>query len=148
MSGSSLVPGRRTMSDLISNDPQRLFNHVVRKLAAQGRPSRTGDHCMYLARNGDRCAAGWCFTKKTLERAHALEEEEGFASLDSLQLDAPGNVRRLLAALQNGHDLAESRDELYTSLLDTAEVFDLKIEVLSKVMGPKWRKGKWGKRGK
>ena len=77
--------------------PQEAFDISTRGIISQGGPSMNGESCVYRARDGKKCAAGWLLPdseykpemdgKKMTSRAIEFFVKSGVLSLiDSLQL--------------------------------------------------------------
>lgn len=133
-------------SDLISEDLQELFNHVVTKLVEQGKPSFNNDvgGCAYQGPEGRRCAAGWCMDDRTLARVHKLEENQGALDLHSLDLQITDDQRYFLQQLQDAHDNANTREDLVDRLTSVARHWRLDRAALHSKMPVSWQaSGDW-----
>ena len=96
---------------------QRTFDIVARKLARQGRPSAvprlTGStmKCLYLAPNGDRCAAGHLLDLTDRE----MSGLDSYGVLHSPQIQhllaEAGHDPRFAARMQAAHDNATHDDD-------------------------------------
>ena len=136
------------MKHWISEDPQVLFNHVVTKLAEQGRWSAEltvqGPECRYLTADGRRCAAGHCMTDEGVAIAHQVEAERSSGGVDlatllrrHLEKPPPGTID-LLYAMQLAHDQATTRADLRRRLTNVAKRFELTPDVLDQQMPTSW----------
>lgn len=86
---------------------QQIFNRVVKHLRKQGHKALGPDGlCVYLASNGDKCAAGCLISKKEYSRSMEHKVFSYALSLfgpSSLKQKVKGQLN-LIASLQNVHD--------------------------------------------
>lgn len=125
--------------DLISENPQELFDTAIRRLAEQGcrsvaeLPSNT---CLYESEYG-RCAIGWLLTPKALSRFGPMRASVTLL-VDQWRLDRGPVSKEFLVSLQAAHDHSESRWNFRFLACSVAAAFSLKIDVIQEVLTPEW----------
>lgn len=135
---------------LISLEEQTLFDHVVRKLTAQGQRCghrengyRGEAHFRCLYREGERrCALGHCFT----EKAHAVIPAEAgslkvLVADNYLEFDVSSKSSRLkilLAGMQSAHDDAKTRYDFRKKMIEIGKAFQLDLGMLQSCLTDLW----------
>jgi hypothetical protein len=130
--------------DLISEDPQFLFDTAIRKLAEQGHKSRTAFNCAYQ-HGEDRCAIGWLMTDQAIS---TLGDSVGsIGRLIENKRFFPGKVSaEFLQDLQSVHDTVCSSHSFRQQALTFAVFHKLNPDIVYQLLTPEWcQDTKWNK---
>lgn len=129
--------------DLISEDPQVLFDTAIRSLAKQGRLSRqpplsnTEDGSCLYEDGGRRCAIGWVMTPDALNKFGDLID-----NVEHLHKDHSFNSGSVglpfLTALQDVHDGSSSRENFKELALEFSKTYQLSSKVAEELLTPEW----------
>jgi hypothetical protein len=104
----------------LETDMQTLFNVAVRKLSAQGGPSRNESGCVYLSEDGRNCGVGAMLPREIIDLLKSYRRNGtainrllvdggiGAPVREALQpwIEMPGTFHVFLSHMQNAHDSA------------------------------------------
>jgi len=125
------------MSYIRFTSKQKLFDHVVIGLAAQGwRQAANNGSCMYRAPNGDKCAVGQCIPDEAYERGMEggtiHDDDNSFGGKESPRekrireaAGIPVKLRDFAKQMQRIHDTADYANTKHIGMKDMFKVLGI-----------------------
>jgi len=104
---------------------KQVFDFIVAKILAQGRPSQKNYSCVYRGENNLRCAAGWVLPDEDYDpsiNGAAISSDFFQYTVTAHWLKRGSPYYRLIRALQADHDEASLTTEFIKNFVNLADI--------------------------